>query len=218
MAEDKEAPVGSRPTVRVRGEGFVDIAPDAATMEIGIQVSRANLKKAREEAAGRATAIIAALKDTGIPARDIQTSGFAVYPQRNLETKGKPITILGYDVRNRVKVTVRDLQRLPAALDAAIVASANQVSRPEFFLQHPEAAEDEARKLAMASARRLAEVLAAAEGKRLGSLRQIVDGESRLPAPRMAFMAKAAAMDTSTPIEPGIERITASVEVVWDLT
>lgn len=205
------------PSVRVRAEGAVEVAPDAATISVGIHVSRPNQKKAREEAAASATSIIAAVKDAGIPDRDIQTSTYSVTPQRNVESKGKPIGIIGYDVRNTIAVTVRDLARLPAVLDAAMAASANQVSGPFFFIQHPEASEDQARRLAMSSARRRAEVLAAVEGRTLGAVRAITDGDSRGPAPRMAMMARAATMDTATPIEAGTERIVASVEVVWEL-
>ena len=81
-----------------------------------------------------------------------------------LEAKGKLATIVAYDVRNTVSVVVRDLERLPEVLDAATAAGANQVFGPALFLQHPEAHEDEARRLAMASARRRAEALARAAG------------------------------------------------------
>jgi uncharacterized protein YggE len=221
MTEDvttSEARVDSLPpTIRVRGEGMVEVAPDAAVIAVGVYVSKPSQKKAREEAAARAGSIITAVKDTGIPDRDIQTSGYSVSPQRRFDSKGKPIAIVGYDVRNTVTVTVRDLDQLAETLDAAMAASANEVSGPNFFIQYPEAAEDEARRLAMASARRRAEVLAGTEGRTLGAVRAIIDGESRSPAPRMARLYKMAAMETSTPVEAGTERITASVEVTWEL-
>ena len=204
-------------TVTVQGEGSVDVAPDAATIRLGVYVTHKNLKKARAEAAAQATGMIAAVKDAGIKGNGVQTSGYVVTPLRQVDEKTKTSAIAGYDVRNTISVTVRDLERLPAVLDAATAAGANQVSGPFFFLQHPEQAEADAQRLAMANARRTAETLAAAGGEALGQVRSIVHGEQRGgPMPRMAFMARADAAPT-TPIEAGVETVRASVEVVWDL-
>ncbi len=207
------------PTVLARGEGWVETTPDAATIGAGVTVTKTSLSAARDEATSRAGAIIAAVKDAGIPARDIQTSGYRVYPLYDTGPERNPTVIRGYDVRNTVTVTVRDLDRLPPVLDAATAAGANQIHGPAFFIQHPEEGEDEARRRAMASARRRAEILAATEGATLGRVRSIVDGEannghvSRASYRTMSLAESAPA----TPIEAGMERITASVEVVWEL-
>jgi uncharacterized protein YggE len=209
---------GSLPrTVTSRGEGMVEVAPDAARISVGIAVSRPSVKKARAEAASQAAAIVAALQEAGVPAREMQTSGYTVHPQWSAAARGKPAAIVAYDVRNTISAIVRDLERLPEVLDAATLAGANEVSGPLFFIQHPEEHEDEARRLAIASARRRAEVLAAATGATLGQVRSIVDGQAHRPAPRMAFQARTAVMDAPTPIEAGTEQITANVEVIWDL-
>lgn len=209
---------GSLPrTVTTHGEGSVDVAPDAARLSVGIAASKPSLKKARAEAATQAEAISAALKEGGVPARDMQTSGYTVSPQWSAAAKGKPATIVAYDVRNTLSVVVRDLERLPDILDAATLAGANQISGPHFFIQHPEAAEDEARRLAIASARRRAEALASAAGATLGQVRSVVDGQLQGPAPRMAYRTAMVAMDSPAPIEAGTEQITANVEVVWEL-
>jgi uncharacterized protein YggE len=207
------------PTVLAQGEGAVDVVPDAARVVIGVQVASSGLATARDEAASRAETAIAAVKAVDIPAQDIQTSGYRVHPLRDVDPDGHPTATRGYQVRNAVTVTVRDLDALPAVLDAATAAGANEVHGPEFFLQHPEAATDEARRRAMASARRHAELLAAAEGAKLGRVRSIVDrGTHDGVAPRMAYRAMAIADSApSTPIEAGVERITANVEVVWEL-
>jgi uncharacterized protein YggE len=128
------------PTVLAQGEGAVDVVPDAARVVIGVQVASSGLATARDEAASRAETAIAAVKAVDIPARDIQTSGYRVHPLRDVDPDGHPTATRGYQVRNAVTVTVRDLDALPAVLDAATAAGANEVHGPEFFLQHPEAA------------------------------------------------------------------------------
>jgi uncharacterized protein len=222
MDEQGIAPSPSSPapaTVSTHGDGWVDVVPDAATVRIGVSVTKPNVPEARAEAAQLANAIIGSAKNAGIPPQDIQTTSYRIQVVRDTGPKAKPAIVRGYEVSNTVTVTVRDLDRLPAVLDAAAAAGANQVQGPDFFVQHPETAEDEARRLAMASARRRAEVLAVTEGATLGRVRAIVDGGSRGGiAPRLAFRAaESSASGPATPIEAGTERIFASVEVTWEL-
>jgi uncharacterized protein YggE len=204
-------------TVSTHGDGWVAVVPDAATIRIGVTVTKPDLPAARAEAAQLAGAIIASAKKADIPAKDMQTTSYRIQAVYDTRPKAKA-AIRGYEVSNTVTITVRDLNHLPAVLDAAIASGANQVQGPDFFMQRPEVAEDEARRLAMASARRRAEVLAATEGASLGRVRSIADGVSRGISPRMAFRA-AESLDAgpATPIEAGTERISASVDVTWDL-
>jgi uncharacterized protein YggE len=207
-----------RRTIRVRGDGIVEVAPDAARLVAGVYVRKANLGKARDEAAASATAIIAAARESGAARRDIQTGRYAVSPRREVDGKGKSASRLGYEVRNTITVTVRDLERLPELLDAMTASGANQIDGPFFFLQHPEEVEDDAGRRAMASARHRAEVLAAAAGATLGSVLAIAEGGSagggRLAERSVRFSLDAPA---ATPIEAGTERIVATIEVTWEL-
>ena len=220
MAEDGrgQQPGREHPaTVQVRGEGAIEVEPDAATIVAGMLATSATLERARADAALTVNAIIAAARSAGIPDRDIQTSSFTVTPRRDVDKQGNLGPITSYDIRNRVTLTVRDLDHLPSVLDSIVDSGSNDISGPTFFVQHPERAEDDARRLAMASARRRAEVLATSAGSTLGRVVAIVDGDAYRPAPRPLAMAKFAQAE-ATPIEAGVERITASVEVTWELT
>ena len=208
---------GPPATVPVRGEGAIEVEPDAATISAGMLATSATLERARADAARTVNAIIAAARSAGIPDRDIQTSSFTVTPRRDVDKQGNLGPITSYDIRNRVTLTVRDLDHLPSVLDSIVDSGSNDLSGPTFFVQHPERAEDDARRLAMASARHRAEVLAASAGVSLGRVVAIVDGDAYRPAPRPLAMAKFAQAE-ATPIEAGVERITASVEVTWELT
>mgnify|MGYP002336000355 CR=1 FL=1 len=204
-------------TVRVRGEGVAKAAPDAAKVIVGIVVADSSLQSAREGAAAQAATAIAAAKAAGVPASDLQTSEYRIQPvYRHSQSNDEPPAIAGYEIRNSVAVTVRDLTRLADLLDVVVAAGSNQISGPEFFLQHPDVAEDAARRAAMASARRHAETLASTEGGRLGRVLSIAEGDARhVPTPRVAMRALADA--PPTPIEAGTERISATVEVTWEL-
>ena len=78
---------------------------------------------------------------------------------KNTQAKdGKAATIQGYRVSNQVRLIVRDVKKLGDVLDQAIAAGANQINRISFDLANAETIKDEARKQAMANARRRAEL------------------------------------------------------------
>ncbi|MEO8036739.1 MAG: SIMPL domain-containing protein, partial [Acidobacteriota bacterium] len=67
---------------------------------------------------------------------------------------------------------------------------------------------------AVADARLSAETLAAASGRSLGKVTSIVESGGASPVP---MFAKAAASDSGTPIESGVQETTASVTVTFAL-
>ncbi len=107
--------------------------------------------------------LIATLKDAGIEARDIQTSGFSVNPNyvytdaRDANGYQLPPKINGYQVFNTVNVRVRELAKLGALLDKAVTVGSNTLNGVSFAVADPSQLYDEARKLAFADARRKAE-------------------------------------------------------------
>ena len=206
---------GSR-RVSVDGTGEVRVAPTAASVSVGVEVTEATLPAAREGATRQAAAMIAAVKQRGVPAADIQTGQFSVAVLRDHDKKGDPTRVKGYQVRNSVDVVVRDLNLLGGVLDDALGSGANQVSGPNFFVEKPEAHEDEARTAAVQDARRKAETLAAAAGAGLGRVLVLDEGAVSRPRPRM-MAAKAAMADAATPIEAGSETISVSVRGTWEL-
>src|SRR5690349_24825702 len=60
-------------TISVTGTGKVVLSPDIADLRPGVSANAGTVKAARESAAQRMTAVIAALKSLGIDDKDIQT-------------------------------------------------------------------------------------------------------------------------------------------------
>jgi len=125
----------------------------------------------------------AALKAAGIDERDIQTSGISLQPrysdperdaQMLSRTTGRPYVppteapkIIGYEARNSVQVRVRKLGEMGKIIDTLIGEGANQVDGPNFTLDEPREALDEARSEAVAVGRQRAELYAKATGMRV---------------------------------------------------
>ncbi len=123
---------GAEPaTLSVNGEGRVDVAPDIATIRVGVETQGETAAEALEANSAAAAEMIATLKDAGVEARDIQTGQLNVQPvhaDMQRTRPGESPEITGYRVVNEVAVTVRDLDALGGLLDRVVGAGANRVN------------------------------------------------------------------------------------------
>jgi uncharacterized protein YggE len=119
--------------------------------------------------------------------------------------------IVGYTASNTVTATIRKLGDAGDVVDAAVGAGANQVYGPNLLASDQDAAYRNALKEAVAQARTKGETLAAASNSTLGKITAIVEGGGAAPMP----MALGAAKDSSVPIEPGTQKIEATVSVTF---
>ena len=162
-------------------------------------------------------ALFAALKDAGIAEKDIQTSNFMVQPRYDYQD-GKPPKLVGYDVSNTVTVTVRKLAALGLLLDKVVQAGSNQINGIGFDVSKPDAALDEARKLATADAARKAKIYAEAMGVGLGPVMSISESTGYQPPMPMArgkaMMADAAA---PVPVAAGEQTLSVDVNITWEI-
>lgn len=212
-AQERDAPRG----LTIAGTGEVSATPDLAVVHVGV-VSPAATARAALDANNKAMeAILAAVKDQGVPARDVQTSQFNVQPRyRHDPENQRPPRLDGYEVSNQVAVTVRDLDRLGAVLDAAVSVGSNQIHSIAFAIDDPEPQRDEARRLAVEDAVRKARVYAEAAGIRLGPIRSILE-PSRATPPRPVYQRMEMAADAAVPIAEGEQAIEVEVIVTWDI-
>ena len=102
-------------TIAIEGRGEVRAAPDMATINSGVTTQGATAREALDANTAAMSELIAALKQSGIEARDIQTSGFSVNPNyvysdaRDDLGYTMPPKINGYQVSNSVTVVVLSL-------------------------------------------------------------------------------------------------------------
>ena len=67
--------------IRVSGTGTVSIAPDVATLRMGVETTAETADEARHQAAIAMDAIMGALQARGIEDSDVQTTQFSIEPQ-----------------------------------------------------------------------------------------------------------------------------------------
>ena len=189
--------------------------PDIATISAGVVTQALKAGDAMAANAKAMTATIAALKRAGVADRDIQTQSINLQPQYRYGDNQPPV-LTGYQASNRVSVRIRDMAGTGGVIDALVGAGANQIDGPTLSVEHPEAALDEARAKALATARTRAELYAKAAGLSVRRIVRISESEEARPIIRpMAMMARAKA--DSTPVEAGEQELTVNLSVVFEL-
>jgi len=204
-------------TISVTGQGRVTAPPDMATINTGVITESERSEDALGENNAIVSALMKTLDDNGVDARDRQTSNFSVSPRysRERNESGSP-KIDGYRVSNQVKITIRDLDKLGGLLDALVKSGSNQLGSIQFGLSNQNALTDEARLLAVKTARKRAELYASAAGREVGEVLSISESSIAVPRPMMRnsmMMAEAA----DVPIAVGENEIKATVHMVFVL-
>ena len=200
--------------VSVSATGTVAAEPDIAHISAGVTTEGDTAKDAIARNNTVMAKVIEGLKAAGIAARDIQTTTLNVEPRYSQPKDGRPGTVSGYRVVNQVRLTVREVKRLGEVLDQAIVLGANQINSIGFDIANAETLKDEARKQAMANAKRRAELYATAAGVQLGQVLRISESMMEAVGRPMAGRAMAA---SSVPIEAGTRTLTVEVHVTYAL-
>jgi uncharacterized protein YggE len=204
-------------TLNLSAYGETKLAPDMATIGLGVTTEAAQAAEAMTASAQRMSQVIAALKRGGIAERDIQTSQISLEPQYRYESN-QPPKLTGYRASNQVTVIVRDLSRLGAAVDATVGAGANQVGGVSFGLADPAAAENTARKLAVKALQAKSDLYAQATGYRVLRLVSLTEGAAYGPPQPVPMVAMAARFEKAeTPVAPGEVRVRIDVSAVYEL-
>lgn len=208
------AAAGGDRTITVNGHGTVSVVPDTADLMVGVQANADTAGEALETMSEKSEALLKALRDQGIAAQDLQTSGLNLWP--TYSENGREIT--GYQASTSVTATIRDIDRVGPVVDALgeIVGEELTLNGISFSYDDPEAVLADARTVAIANARARAAQYAEAAGVEVGAIVRIVEGSVSDP---IVFreMAMAGAADASLAVAPGSQELTADVTVVFEM-
>ena len=204
-------------TFNLSAHGEVQVAPDMATITLGVQTEAPTAAGALSANAVQMNRVIAALKKAGIAERDIQTSGLSVNAQYVYE-QNQPPKLNGYQASNQVTVLVRDLARLGQTVDATVSAGANSVGGISLGLLDPSAAEDAARLQAVKALQAKAELYGRATGYKVVRLVSLGEGGGYAPAPQPVPMYAMAKRDgaESSPVSAGELKVRIDVSATYE--
>jgi hypothetical protein len=202
----------------VAGEATVRRAPDLAVVAGSVSVRDARLEDARDRANTRASAILAMLRELGIPDADVVAPSLQTHPTYD-HARGRT-KLTGYEANRPFSVRVRDLALLAPLLDRLVDDGPTQLHGTSMELDDAEAAYREALGAAVAQARGRAELLAGAAGVTLGAALRVEEESGGAPGPfamRGMMQAEMAADAAPTEVAAGEVEISARVRAWFAL-
>lgn len=160
--------------VQVTGQGKVSYQPDIANVTVGVQVDKSySAEVALKQLNDKVNKILAALKTAGIPAEDIQTQNYSLYPQ--YDYRDNVSTLGGYSANQQLVIKVKGLtsgndDKVGKVIAEVTKAGANQVTALTFDASNINDLKQEARLKAITDAKSKAGSLAAATEVKLGDI------------------------------------------------
>jgi uncharacterized protein YggE len=203
--------------VWVSGDSIVSAQPDTAILTVSVVTQGRRALDAQQENADKSAAVVRALKSAAGAGAEVKTSGYSLQPIR-VYKEGQPPTITGYEARNSVTVTMPDLTKVGAVIDATALAGANDVAGISFTLRNDRPARDQALADATREAIGKAQVIATALGGRIVRVVEVQEEGLDRPRPLYGEQMQTRLMKAeSTPIDVGTLEITSRVQLIVEV-
>ncbi|HEV7858831.1 MAG TPA: SIMPL domain-containing protein [Pyrinomonadaceae bacterium] len=206
--------------VLVTGDSIVQAQPDTAILSISVVTQNKRALDAQSENANKSDAVVRAIKLAAGAGAEVKTSGYVLEPQR-LYRENQPPTITGYEARNSVTVTLSDLTKVGAVIDAASQAGANNVDNVSFTLRKDRPAKSQALTEATREALDKAQAIAGALGGRVVRIAEVQEANAVVRPISEAFdkiqTMRSAVAQAPTPIEVGTLDIHSQVQLIAEV-
>jgi uncharacterized protein len=209
-AQQASAPQPS--SIRVTGDARVTAKPDRVQIDVGVVTRAAQAQEAAQQNARASEAMQGALRKAAGANAQIKTVSYALTPTYRYKANEEP-QLTGYNATNTVQVSLDELNRVGAVIDAVTASGANQVQGIQFMLRDQDTVRAEALRLAALSARAKAEVLAGALQLKIVRVLNVEENSPRVMPLRtmLGGNARAASAAAATPVEAGTLDVTADV-------
>lgn len=217
FAQSPTSPVLEGTRLDVVATGEVTKVPDVVRIGAGVVTQAPTAAAALSENGARMNRVLEALRRAGVADRDVRTNAISLSPQYRY-AENQPPALTGYQASNQVSIRFRDIKTSGAILDTLVREGANEINGPSLEIDKPEAALDEARIKALATARARGDLFARAAGMRVVRIISITDNSSGYqPVPPPYGESRRMAADAATKIVPGEQAVQASVSVTFEL-
>jgi uncharacterized protein YggE len=201
--------------------------PDAAIVLLSVITQSLQALNAQQDNARKSDAVIQAVKESAGANPEIKTSDYSLRPQYDYRYNKLP-KIIGYEARNSVLVTIGDLSKVGALIDAASRAGANSVENVSFILRDNSPARGqalaEASRQAMSKAQSIAQsmggrVVRVVEEQEAGTVRTPEEASlmTNTIAQEAALSLRMSAYKSTTPVESGSLDVNSRVQLVVEI-
>ena len=206
--------------ISVSGQGEIDVVPDLAILNLGVEARAATVALARTQAARSLDQMVQVLKDRNIEDRDIQTRFFNISPEYIFNRSTERQELTGYRVNNQLSVRVRDIANIGPIIDEVADAGGDlvRIQGINFSVEDTEALENLAREAAVNDMLNKAQQFADLTGVNLGRPVFLAESGGSVSTigqsvSRLAFADAEGAV--STPISAGELTVSVFVQGVF---
>ncbi len=205
-------------TIVVEGQGKVTAKPDIAITTMGMVSEGDTVLEAQKANTLVMNKLMVSLKELGIEEEDLQTSSYNIYPRYNYsEEDGRELS--GYEVRQSVKVKIRNLEKANQILALAGKVGVNSVSGLDFTIDDKDVYKAEARAKALEKAAEKALALSNALGVKVVGIVSYDEYESNVGGPIYKAYSEALGMggEVAPQLESGSTEILLNVSITLEI-
>lgn len=198
--------------LETRAEGTASIRPDMMRIRAGVVTTGKRARDALSANAVQANRVITAVRAQGVDPRDTRTENLEVSPifddsdRQRASDEDRAPRIIGYRARNSLQLTLKDLTKASAVIDAIFEAGANEVRGPTFGVDDEArytSVVRKAREDAIRLAREQADTYASALGMRVARVLRVSERGDLSDNDSLSEVVVTGSRIAATPIEPG---------------
>lgn len=210
-------PADTTHSITVEGVASKTVQPTAASLSLGIIGEGPTAQAAKEKHDEQMNRVIDALLQLPLKKSQISTANLSIEPLYQQGTPESIRQIGGYRVQNILTVQTEQVDVLMKALNAAVNAGVNSVSDLRFTATLSPQEQDALLSEAVKNGTHQAELVARAGGAHLGKLISATVQSGNHFYPKMTQVMRAGAYGGGTPILPEEQKVTVSVNLVYEL-
>lgn len=205
----------------VSGEEKIQATPDIAEITYSVYTQEKDAKTCQTKNATEVDAVISLLKEKGIDEKNIRTNNVGLDPIYDWND-GRKIT--GYEMTTEIVVSSVPIDEAGTIISDSVNAGINSIDSVQYQCSNFDELYAEALKNAITSARKKADLMAEAGGKKVVAMTQVQELSSSDQAvaytsnnmKQMAVM-EADSADTGTSLMPGQVEVDAEVSVTFSI-
>lgn len=213
-------------TLAITSTARLDVPPDEATVTVTFTSTARKLSAAHADAKKKIDAFTAAAHAAGVPADGIVFSAANeaaeyVYPE------GRPRQLTGFQSTTTLRIEVSDFALVAPVVDAAVDAGVASLDGIEYHSTKLSEHKKKARDMAIEAAKAKADQLAGGLGFTLAGVQSVSERTGDTPwwGPRglennvaqAVASAPSSGSDVDTPIVPGSESLTLTLDLVFEI-
>lgn len=168
-------------TINVSGSSTKKVAPDVARITFSVTSEYETAEESQRKNTEDTNAVIATLKEAGVPDNKIKTYNYQMYPRYDYlydyETGRDGERVLqGYVVTNTLEVSGLEVDAVGDIITACVQAGINDIDGIDYTCSNYDELYNEALADAIEVARVKAQAIAESSGVKVGSVKKVIEG------------------------------------------